>query len=248
MKTSILVSLLFGFGGIYAQDTIRIQTIDSVAQHSKIFSLSPISKKVNKVNGLALGVGHVENRHIKSQTINGINIEANPVPAAGALYAFMCLMYIDKVIENHKKEDALKSTEEDYKIKNMNYTPYLKLNGLNVSSGCFFTTTSMNGLNISAGNKFNNFNGLSVTVLGTIADNQNGISIGLYSANNNLAGSAIGVYNKSYQLNGLHVGIFNKAKINKGLQIGVFNKSNSKGFQLGLWNVNNKRTMPFLNW
>ncbi|MDA6071146.1 hypothetical protein NJT12_16135 [Flavobacterium sp. AC] len=247
MKTSFLVLLLFVFGVMRAQDTIKNQAIDSVEQHSRIFSLSPISKKTDKVNGLVLGVGHVENKRISSQTINGINIEANPAPAAGVLYAFMCLMYMEKIIENYKKEVIVKATEEDYKIKNMNYTPYLKLNGLNVSSGCFFTTTSMNGLNISAGNKFKNFNGLSVTVLGTIADQQNGISIGLYSANNNLTGSAIGVYNRSYQLSGLHIGVFNQARINKGLQIGVFNKSDSKGFQLGFWNVNNKRAMPFLN-
>jgi hypothetical protein len=142
----------------------------------------------------------------------------------------------------------LKVTDEDFKIKNMSYSSDLKLNGLNISTGCFFTTTSMNGLNISAGNKFKYFNGLSVTVLGTIADHQNGLAIGVYNANNDLAGSTVGVYNQSYQLSGLHLGIFNQTRINRGLQIGVLNKSNSKGFQLGLWNVNNKRSMPFLNW
>ncbi|WP_409417342.1 LA_2272 family surface repeat-containing protein [Flavobacterium sp. PS2] len=247
MKTSILVSLLFGFGGIYAQDTIGIQAIDSVAQHSKIFSLSPISKKVDQVNGLVFGLGHINNKNIERQTINGINIEANPAPAAGVLYAFMMLMHIDDVIKNNKIK-VIKNSEEDYKIRNVNYTPDLKLNGLNLSSGCFFTTTSMNGLNISAGNKFNDFNGFSVTILGTIADNQNGLSIGVYNANNDLIGSTIGVYNQSYELKGLHLGVFNQAQINRGLQIGVFNKSNSKGFQLGLWNINNKRSMPFLNW
>lgn len=44
----------------------------------KIFSLSPISKRVNKVNDFALGVGHYENQNIKIQTINGLNIEASP--------------------------------------------------------------------------------------------------------------------------------------------------------------------------
>lgn len=248
MKTSFLVFLLFAFGIINAQDTIKIQTIDSVEQHSQIFSLSPISKKTDKVNGLVLGVGHVENRRISSQTINGMNIEANPAPAAGALYVFMSLMYIEEIIENHKKNSVVKTTEEDYKIKNMNYTPELKLNGLNISSGCFFTTTSMNGLNISAGNKFNDFSGLSVTALGTIADHQNGLSVGIYNGNNDLVGASIGIYNQSYQLSGLHLGIFNQTRINRGLQIGVLNKSNSKGFQLGLWNINNKRSMPFLNW
>jgi hypothetical protein len=247
MKTSFLVILSFVFGCSYGQNSILIQN-DSVAVHSQAFSLSPISKKVDKVNGLVLGLGHVENKKIECQTINGINIEANPAPVVGALYAFMYLMHIDEIIKNNKMRDILKTAEENHKIKNMNYTPHLKLNGLNISSGCFFTTTSMNGLNISAGNKFNDFNGFSVTVLGTIADNQNGISIGIYNVNNDLIGSTVGVYNQSYELKGLHLGVFNQAQINKGLQIGVFNKSNSKGLQLGLWNINNKRSMPFLNW
>lgn len=248
MKTSFLVLLLFVFGVIRAQDISKIQVIDSVKQHSQIFSLSPISKKVDKVNGLVLGVGHVENRHISSQVINGLNIEANPAPAVGALMGFMSLMYLPEIIKNNKKSNHIRNSEEDYKIKNMSYTPELKLNGLNISSGCFFTTTSMNGLNISAGNKFRNFNGLSVTVLGTITDHQNGLLVGIYNANNDLSGSTIGVYNQSYQLSGLHIGVFNQTRINRGLQVGVFNKSNSKGFQLGIWNVNSKRSMPFLNW
>lgn len=248
MKTSFLMLLLFVFEGMHAQDTIKTHAIDSVKLHSQIFSLSPISKKVDKVNGLVLGVGHVENKHINAQTINGVNIEANPAPAVGALMGFMSLMYLPEIIKNNKKSNHLRNSEEDYKIKNRSYTPELKLNGLNISSGCFFTTTSMNGLNISAGNKFRDFNGLSVTVLGTIADHQNGLSVGIYNANNDLSGSTIGIYNQSYQLTGLHIGVFNQTRINRGVQVGVFNKSNSKGFQLGIWNVNNKRSMPFLNW
>jgi hypothetical protein len=246
MKTYFLVFLFLLFQGIYAQDTI--QTFDSLKKHSQIFSLSPISKKVDKVNGLVFGIGHVNNKNTASQRINGINVEANPAPAAGVLIAFVGLMNITDIIGNNKRKDSIRNIQQDYKIKNMAHTPFLKLNGINISSGCFFTTTSMNGLNISAGNKFNDFNGLSVTVLGTIADNQNGISIGIYNANNNLTGSTFGIYNQSYELKGLHLGVFNQTLINRGLQIGVFNKSNSKGLQIGVWNVNNKRSMPFLNW
>jgi hypothetical protein len=248
MKTSFLAFFFFVFGSIHAQDTIKIQPIDSVEKHSQIFSLSPISKKVDMVNGLVLGVGHVENKHVSSQTINGINVEANPAPAAGALMTFMALMYLPEIIKTNRKPDSIKKLEEHYKIKNMNYKPLLKLNGLNVSSGCFFTATTMNGINVSTANKFVDFNGVSITVLGTIADNQNGIAIGIYNANNDLAGSTIGLYNQSYRLRGLHIGIFNKTRMNNGLQIGMLNKSNSKGFQLGFWNINNKRAMPFLNW
>lgn len=241
MKKIFCLLLLISAAKIQAQEIIS----DSIQTHTQIFSLAPISKKVDKVNGLVFGLGHIENKNIEHQTINGINVEVNPAPAAGALYAFITIMNFDRVIGNNKIK-VIKKNEEDYIIKNT--APALMLNGLNISSGCFFTSTNMNGLNISAGNKFNNFNGLSITALGTIAGNQNGLSVGVYNANNDLAGSTIGVYNQSYKLKGLHLGVFNQVGINKGLQIGVLNKSNSKGFQLGLWNINNKRSMPFLNW
>lgn len=48
----------------------------------KIFSLSPISKRVKKVNGFALGVGHYENQKIQLQTINGLNVEVSPLSLA----------------------------------------------------------------------------------------------------------------------------------------------------------------------
>jgi len=247
MKTSILIVLSFVFGCSYGQNSVLIVN-DSVPLHSQIFSLSPMSKKVDEVNGLVVGLGHLENKNIEYQIINGINLEANPAPAAGAFMAFMSLIYLPEIIKNNKKSNSIRNIQECCEIKNMNYAPDLKLNGLNVSSGCFFTTTNMNGLNISAGNKFNNFSGLSVTVLGTIIGNQNGLSVGIYNANNDLKGSTLGIYNQSYQLSGLHLGIFNQTRINRGVQIGVLNKSSSKGFQLGLWNINDKRSMPFLNW
>ena len=243
MKTKILaLIILFSIKG-FSQDSLKIPQL-----RSQLFSLSPISKKVNEVNGLVFGIGHIDNKRISSQKINGINIEANPAPVAGAFMAFLSVMYLPEIIQKNKASDSLKNTEEYYKIKNMKSTPHLKLNGLNVSSGCFFTTTSMNGLNVSAGNKFKDFNGISITALGTIADNQNGFSVGIYNANNNLTGSTVGVYNQSYDLKGVHVGLINRTRKNNGLQIGVFNQSNSKGFQLGVWNVNNKRSLPFLNW
>lgn len=243
MKAKILAMLiLFSMKG-FSQDTLEIPKL-----RSQLFSLSPISKKVNEVNGLVFGIGHIDNKRIASQKINGINIEVNPAPAAGALVAFISLMYLPEIIEKNKVSDSLKNTEDYYKIKDMKHTPNLKLNGLNISSGCFFTTTSMNGLNISVGNKFKDFNGTSITALGTIASSQNGFSMGIYNRNNNLTGSSVGLYNQSYDLKGVHIGLINRTRKNNGLQIGVFNQSNSKGLQLGVWNVNNKRSLPFFNW
>lgn len=247
MKTFLLVQLFLMAVVVQGQDTIPNLYVPIVT-HSQIFSLSPISKKVDKVNGLVFGIGHVENKRVLSQAINGINVEANPAPIAGAFMAFLAVLYLPEILKPHKIPDSLRNTELLLKIKNLSYTPHLKINGLNLSTGCFFTTTSMNGLNISVGNKFNNFNGVSITALGTIADKHNGIAIGICNANNKLTGGSFAVYNQSFESKGLQLGVFNNVGNNHGLQIGIFNKSHSKGFQLGLWNSNPKRSMPFINW
>ena len=204
---------------------------------------------------MVFGVGHIDNRYVEKQAINGFNVEVNPAPAIGAFMTFIAVMYLPEVISANfgrkrmiKTQDTLAIKEDCLRIKNWDKSPHLKLNGLNFSTGCFFTTTSMNGLNISLANKFQVFNGISVAPLGTISDIQTGMSIGLINANNNLNGLVLGVYNQSYKLNGLQIGILNKVDSNQGLQIGFVNHSRSKGFQLGVWNKNKKRSLPILNW
>ena len=244
MKTKILALLLFFSIKGFSQDSLQVSKL-----RSQLFSLSPISKKVDNVNGLTFGIGHIDNKKIVSQTINGMNLEVNPAPIAGALVGFMMIMHTPEFIKAHKRDKSIAVDDERFmKIKDWTTTPHLKLNGLNLSTGCFFTTTSMNGLNISLGNKFNNFNGISLAPLGTLAGKQNGLSVGIINGNNQLSGAAFGIYNQSQDLNGLHFGIINRAKRNDGLQVGVYNKSFSKGFQLGIWNVNSKRSLPLINW
>lgn len=243
MKNHLLLLFLASFSmNCLGQDTIPYQPT-----HSQIFSLSPMSKKVDKVNGLVFGVGHVENRKVENQTINGFNLEANPAPIVGAFTAFMYLMYLPDIIENNsKKKDSI--PKHDFVVKNWNYTPNLKINGLNLSTGCFFTTTNMNGLNISLGNKFKNFNGLSIAPLGTISSKINGLSIGIINANTDLRGATFSIYNQTNQLRGIQFGIVNQVEKNKGIQLGVFNRSYSRGLQLGIWNKNKERSFPILNW
>lgn len=242
MKNLFLVLLLVAISiNSFGQDTIPYSPT-----HSQIFSLSPISKRVDKVNGLVFGVGHVENKRIENQAINGCNIEINPVPVAAGMAAFLMLIYLPEIIK--KNEFFNSKTPDSFVIKNYTSLPYLKINGLNLSTGCFFTSTNMNGLNISLGNKFKNFNGLSIAPLGTISDKINGLSIGIVNANTNLKGATIGVYNQTFELKGIQTGLVNQVEINKGLQIGVFNRSYTRGFQLGVWNKNSSRSFPLLNW
>lgn len=242
---------------IYAQDTIvkqgRIwQNNFSKEKLTSILSVSPMSRKTEKVNGLVIGFGHVDNKLVEKQTINGINAELNPAPILGGFMALMYVMYLPESLSKNRKirvEDTLHYTKKpDFIIPNWDKTPYLKLNGINLSSGCFFTNTSMNGINVSFANKFKNFNGLSVAPLGTMADKQNGISVGLINANNELKGMVIGTYNQSFGLKGLQIGLINQTMTNHGLQVGIFNRSYSKGFQIGIWNKNAKHTFPFINW
>ncbi len=57
-------------------------------------------------------------------------------------------------------------------------------------------------------------------------------------------------HNDSYKMNGIQFAvIYNKSIEMKGIQIGLFNRSeNFMGIQLGLWNINQKRSLPILNW
>jgi len=241
MKTKFLLLLVLVTNFISAQDSIPIPTCESIKTHSQIFSLSPISKKVDKVNGLVFGVGHYQNRHVEKQTINGINIDVNPI----ALGIPIFIIYLPEMIE---KGTFLSKIESGSIVKiDANY-PRIQMNGLNVSSGCFFTNSSINGLNISLLNRFNKMNGISVAPVGTQANMMNGFSVGIYNGFNHCNGFSIGLLNESMQLKGIQLGIYNSAHSLKGIQIGVFNMSRKSGLQLGIWNVNNKRSMPFINW
>ncbi len=142
---------------IYAQDTIvkqgRIwQNNFSKEKLTPILSVSPMSRKTEKVNGLVIGFGHVDNKLVEKQTINGINAELNPAPILGGFMALMYVMYLPESLSKNRKirvEDTLHYTKKpDFIIPNWDKTPYLKLNGINLSSGCFFTNTSMNGINV----------------------------------------------------------------------------------------------------
>lgn len=241
MKTKFLLLLVLATNFISAQDSIPYPEFESIKTHSQIFSLSPISKKVDKVNGLVLGVGHYQNKSIRKQTINGINVDVNPI----GLGIPMFIIYLPDMI----KKGAFFDRENPEVIVeiDVNY-PTIQMNGLNVSAGCFFTNASMNGLNISLLNRFAKMNGISIAPIGTQADVMNGFSVGIYNGYNNNNGLSIGLLNESMNLKGVQVGVYNSAHKMKGIQIGVFNVSRKKGFQLGIWNVNSKRSIPFLNW
>lgn len=194
----------------------------------KIFSLSPISKRVNKVNGFALGVGHYENKNIKLQTINGLNVEASPLSIAlfsisiNVPFESLFVGINDNVISNVAFFDDYTDT-------------YIKINGLNISSGGFTGGAELRGINISIISGMNKMNGFSI---GGILNTKSfsGLSIS-------------GLANISDYGNGVQVGPSNVSRKHNGIQIGLFNNSKElRGMQFGLWNTNGKRKLPFFNW
>ncbi|MDQ5928504.1 MAG: hypothetical protein QG594_278 [Bacteroidota bacterium] len=112
---------------------------------------------------------------------------------------------------------------------------YIKINGLNVSSGGFMGGAEVRGINVSIFSAMNMMNGFSV---GGILNTKtfNGLSIS-------------GLANLSDFGNGVQIGISNVSRRHNGLQIGLFNNSKAlRGMQFGLWNTNGKRKLPFFNW
>ncbi|WP_281230911.1 LA_2272 family surface repeat-containing protein [Flavobacterium gelatinilyticum] len=194
----------------------------------KIFSLSPISRRVNTVNGFALGVGHYENKKIKLQTINGLNVEASPLSIAlftisiNVPFESFLVGINDNVISNVAFFDDVTKT-------------YIKINGLNISSGGFTGGAEMRGMNVSIISGMNTMNGFSV---GGILHTENfaGLSIS-------------GFANISESGNGIQIAPSNVSRRHNGIQIGLFNHSkNLRGVQFGIWNTNGKRKLPLINW
>jgi len=80
-------------------------------------------------------------------------------------------------------------------------------------------------------------NGMSIGGIGQINQQVNGVSASLFM-------------NMSQKLNGLQLALWgNESYETNGLQIGLINQSHKlKGLQFGLWNVNEKRSLPVVNW
>jgi len=200
------------------------------------FSLTPRNHKVDKVNGMALGVGLDVFEAGTLKTVNGLNVELNPL---GILY----FMFANP---SGFSEEA-------------NAT----INGLHISTGNI-NNTQTNGLAISFLNIGHASNGISLNGFSTHVTQLNGLHIsGFFNSSKLAKGCFISLFNASESCNGFQSGLFNHSTIFKGVQIGVVNGSENtvgvqiglfnlskkhKGLQIGFWNINNKRSMPFINW
>jgi hypothetical protein len=172
-----------------------------------IFSFIP--SKVDKINGLSLGVWAENLKSEKdSLKINGINIEINP----------LCLFgYIRGIV----RIDDIDDDSAFYKNRKNGLTD---IDGLNISIPGFFNNSSK-------------INGLSLTPFTICVGEINGVSIsGITSCSYNLNGISIcGIYNSSNQVKGLQIGLFNRAKKLRGFQIGLWNKNGKRSLPLINW-------------
>lgn len=236
MKNKIAIIILFFSLNTFSQENLNTK-IDSTV--TRVFSFTPRSRIVSKVNGFAFGLGinsmFTDSNSIKQ--VNGLNVEINPIP-------LLVMFFVDP--------DKMYWTEDSDFI----------LNGLNISTGNF-NNAKINGLTISGlnvnhtNNGFSingfynyskNLNGLHISGLVNFSESSNGLFVALLNDSENFNGLQIGVFNKSVNSNGLQIGVFNNTTKHIGIQIGLFNISKNKsGLQLGFWNINGKRSLPILN-
>lgn len=224
MKIKILFLLLSISLIGFSQD---LKKTDSL--RTRVFSFSPMTPKIGKVNGFVLGVGHYDGQRLKMQKINGFNLEASPISLA--LISFGINIPFEGLVVGLND-----STLQSSSYSNSDEPTILIINGVNISSGGFMSGAEVNGVNISVLTYVNKMNGLSI----------NGSVIGT----NKFSGLCVSsIANVSNYGNGVQIAFSNVSRNHNGIQIGLFNYSkNLRGMQFGFWNTNGKRKLPFLNW
>ena len=236
MKTHFLILFMVSFFFGFAQESVSQDSLKTV-----IFSLTPRTKKVQQVNGLAIGLGYDIDADSKIKKVNGLNVEINP-------FTLLYFMFDDPSRRGFPEESTIKINGLSLGTGHSNLNEDVAYSGLSVSlinSGFSCNGISVNGLY----NYATKMNGLHISGFGNVSKNMNGFSLSFSNNCENLNGIQIGVFNDADYLNGIQIGIVNKSSKYKGIQIGMINKTKSKkGLQVGFWNSNNKRSFPFINW
>ncbi|KOS07758.1 hypothetical protein AM493_18155 [Flavobacterium akiainvivens] len=227
-----LLILLFSITA-FAQQADTLQT--------RFFSLTPTPRRIDRVNGLAIGFGGSLSN--TPTMFNGVNIEVNPLTP-------LILIFLDPakilVADNEKVMRTV--------------------NGLHLAAGGFMDGDDFNGLGISVFSITNKTNGLTISALYNVSRQLHGVHISGLSNSAHIEGSGlfIAALNNGKKFSGVQIGGFNTAEYFKGvsigiantctgemngLQIGLINKAKKcNGLQIGLLNQNDRGTMPFINW
>lgn len=237
-----------------AQDTIK---------HKKRFPMGFYTTGDVDIYGLSIGIGSdtYQDAGYTGVYSNGIRIE----PISQSLLAFTLLFPIDQV--RYPDDPALFAA---FAKKPVNE----QINGLNLSCGTN-AFANVNGVTISAiGQSLKNTNGISLGGLSTWSFKSNGLQAGALHSNAVFSngvllsvfmaetykgnGVQLSVFDNRYvHFTGFQAGLFNglfKTRYGRlesftGVQIGLINCTKKlRGLQIGLWNVNEKRSLPFVNW
>jgi hypothetical protein len=243
MKKLLIILLvpILAFGQV---DTLR----------RPVAAFTPLADDISHVSGLAVGFGHMWSKPRHRQVVNGLNLDVNPL-------GFLAAGFVDgSRIDN----DSVLLVQNGLHISCAGFLGQVQVNGLSTSlysvvhtangfSATIFQNHSrrQNGIQLSL---FYNYsdesNGVMAAMLFSEAKKVNGLLLSAFNHGVDLRGLQLGAWNGSDRLAGLSVGIINmnKEKIT-GLQVGLFNKTKKcHGLQIGLWNVNEKRSLPIINW
>lgn len=211
------------------------------------------------IYGISTGIGSDTYDGSDSVSVysNGIRIE----PISQSLLLFTLIFPVDMV--NYPSSE-LEYSNFDKKIPNE------IINGINLSCGTN-AFANVNGITVSAiSQSLKNTNGISIAGLGSCANRSNGMQLSLFNTSslysNGLmiggfqttvyTGRGVNLavwYNEFKYFDGLMIGACNgvvdKPEEFRGVQIGIVNRTQKlRGIQIGLWNINEKRSLPFINW
>lgn len=209
----IIIFLLFNGAFCLAQlDSTRIRNV---------ISFTP--SKVNRINGLAIGLSNKPQFH--KQSINGLNFE---LVGSGWLTPLLGLDdggYIEKAMDKQI------------------------INGLSV--GFTLMNGNINGVSLATLiNTTNSFSGVKISLINYNMNISTGLELGLVNLTNKTQGAQIGLININRISRGISLGLYNCSFSDvHGLQVGIINRTRTlKGVQIGLVNINKSRTMVLFNW
>jgi hypothetical protein len=234
-----------------------IQISDSYGQLANRNIAWFLPSKGNRINGLAIGlyINRNDSINIHEQTINGIGTEIIGL-------GFKLPISSEHPFSlNEKKNETILDYADSLDFYNCN------INGLNLSvTGTLHELSKINGINISGLFSYTGkVNGFTTSIFLNMARELRGFGLsyvassyskvkglqlsGIFSEAREIHGVQISIVNKAITLKGIQIGdIYSEAIDLIGIQIGVVNKTEKlKGIQIGIWNVNNKRSLPIIN-
>jgi len=215
---------LFLAHAFYFEDKDRAYVVKRLAKwdnrKKNYFPIWTYHHKNININGVSVGFFTVSDHHRYTNT-NGVKLELIGVG-----------VFLPLMPRNPVAQDSL-----GY-IKAMKDPISEVINGVSLSlsgSACECVT---NGISLGTMGQINRqVNGFSASLWMNFAQKHNGIQLA-------------GLTNESYKTHGVQLTLLsNTSHKMRGVQVGLVNHSKKlKGFQFGLWNVNDKRSLPLINW